>query len=30
MSATIYKMSQDKLIPVKEVSIAREDRFLGW
>ena len=30
MSATIYKMSQGKLVPVKKVSIAREDRFLGW
>jgi branched-chain amino acid transport system substrate-binding protein len=30
MSATIYKMSQGKLVPVKQVSIAREDRFLGW
>jgi branched-chain amino acid transport system substrate-binding protein len=26
----IFKMSNNKLVPVKAVSIEREDRFLGW
>ena len=26
----IFKMSDNKLVPVKAVSIEREDRFLGW
>ena len=26
----IFKMSDNKLVPVEAVSIEREDRFLGW
>jgi branched-chain amino acid transport system substrate-binding protein len=26
----IFKMSNNKLVPVKSVAIEREDRFLGW
>ena len=26
----IFKMSDNKLVPVMSVSIDREDRFLGW
>lgn len=26
----IFKVSNNKLVPVESVSIEREDRFLGW
>ena len=29
-SLRIFKMSDNKLVPVESVSIEREDRFLGW